>query len=77
MHPSHQLNLIDQAPTQDPSSAFAVTSRDRLCRSTILSALGPPLYPYGFVYRNSRAISQLVTYPGIALAQTHLNSEFT
>ncbi|CAL8163871.1 unnamed protein product [Prunus armeniaca] len=50
-----------------------VTSRDRLRRSTILSALGPPLCPHGFVSGNSRATSQWVTHPEIALAPNSLN----
>ncbi|BFG18452.1 hypothetical protein CerSpe_047260 [Prunus speciosa] len=50
-----------------------VTSRDRLRHSTILSALGPPLCPYRFVYGSSRATSQWVTHPGIALAPNSLN----
>ncbi|KAI5335273.1 hypothetical protein L3X38_025406 [Prunus dulcis] len=51
----------------------AVTSRDQLRRSTILSALGPPLYPHSFVSGSSRATSQRVTHPGIALAPNSLN----
>ncbi|KAI5323549.1 hypothetical protein L3X38_032621 [Prunus dulcis] len=50
-----------------------VTSRDPLRRSTILSALGPPLCPHDFVSGNSRATSQWVTQPGIALAPNSLN----
>ncbi|KAI5317159.1 hypothetical protein L3X38_036866 [Prunus dulcis] len=50
-----------------------VTSRDQLRRSTILSALGPHLCPHGFVSGNSRATSQWVTHPGIALAPNSLN----
>ncbi|BBG94568.1 glutamate receptor 2.2 [Prunus dulcis] len=53
--------------------AVIVTSRDRLRRSTILSALGPPLCPHGFVSGSSRATSQWVTYPGIALTPNSLN----
>ncbi|CAL9024175.1 unnamed protein product [Prunus brigantina] len=53
-----------------------VTSWDRLRRSTILSSLGPPICHHGFVSGNSQATSQWVTHPGIALAQTHLTSEF-
>ncbi|KAI5349808.1 hypothetical protein L3X38_002697 [Prunus dulcis] len=45
----------------------------KLRRSTILSALGPPLCPHGFVSRSSRATSQWVTHPGIALAPNSLN----
>ncbi|KAI5338114.1 hypothetical protein L3X38_017385 [Prunus dulcis] len=54
-------------------SGDIVTSRDRLRRRTILSALGPPLCPHGFVSGNSRATSQWVTHPGIALAPNSLN----
>ncbi|RXH81335.1 hypothetical protein DVH24_006160 [Malus domestica] len=43
-------------------------------RSTILSALGLP-FPHGFVFGNSRATSQWVTHPGIALAFFSLNFE--
>ncbi|KAI5311311.1 hypothetical protein L3X38_000035 [Prunus dulcis] len=50
-----------------------VISRDQLRRSTILSALGPPLCPHDFVSGNSRATSQWVTHPGIALAPNLLN----
>ncbi|KAI5316549.1 hypothetical protein L3X38_036256 [Prunus dulcis] len=39
----------------------------------ILSALGPPLCPHGFVSGNSRATSQWVTHPGIAVAPNLLN----
>ncbi|CAL9016632.1 unnamed protein product, partial [Prunus brigantina] len=52
-----------------------ITSQDRLRHSTIFSALGPPLCPHGFVSGNSRATSQWVTYPGIALAPTRLTSD--
>ncbi|CAL2258831.1 unnamed protein product [Prunus armeniaca] len=55
----------------------SVTSRDRLRRSTILSALGPSLCPHGFVSKSSRATSQWVTNPEIALALTRLTLEFT
>ncbi|CAL8083166.1 unnamed protein product [Prunus armeniaca] len=54
----------------------SVTSWDRLRRSTILSALDPSLSPHGFVSRSSRATSQWVTHPEIALAPTRLTSEF-
>ncbi|KAI5347550.1 hypothetical protein L3X38_000437 [Prunus dulcis] len=57
------------------SGSFYVTSKDRLCRSTILSALGPPLCPHGFVSGSSRATSQWVIHPGIALAPNSLNFE--
>ncbi|KAI5334779.1 hypothetical protein L3X38_024912 [Prunus dulcis] len=50
-----------------------VTSQDRLRRSTILSALGPPLCPHGFVSGSSLATSQWVTHPGIALDPNSLN----
>ncbi|KAI5311918.1 hypothetical protein L3X38_041091 [Prunus dulcis] len=56
-----------------PSGASPVTSRDQLRRSTILSALGSPLCPHGFVSGSSRATSQWVTHPGIALAPNSLN----
>ncbi|KAI5334153.1 hypothetical protein L3X38_024286 [Prunus dulcis] len=52
---------------------IVVTPLDRLRRSTILSALGPLLCPHGFVSGNSRATSQWVTHPGIALAPNSLN----
>ncbi|CAL8149827.1 unnamed protein product [Prunus armeniaca] len=61
----------------DCSSARGVTSRDRLRRSMVLSALGPHLCPHGFVSGSSRAISQWVTHLGIALASTRLISEFS
>ncbi|KAI5339519.1 hypothetical protein L3X38_018791 [Prunus dulcis] len=48
-------------------------SWDWLRRSTILSALGPPLCPHSFVSGSSRATSQWVTHPGIALAPNSLN----
>ncbi|KAI5311016.1 hypothetical protein L3X38_026305 [Prunus dulcis] len=35
----------------------------------------PPLCPHGFVSGNSRATSQWVTHPGIALAPNSLNFE--
>ncbi|KAI5321022.1 hypothetical protein L3X38_030092 [Prunus dulcis] len=54
-------------------SAQIITPRDRLRRSTILSALGPLLCPHGFVSGSSRATSQWVTHPGIALAPNSLN----
>ncbi|KAI5343778.1 hypothetical protein L3X38_011654 [Prunus dulcis] len=50
-----------------------VTSRDRLHRSTILSALGPPLCPHGFVSKSSQETSQWATHPWIALAPNTLN----
>ncbi|CAL2245587.1 unnamed protein product [Prunus armeniaca] len=53
-----------------------VTSRDWLRCITILFALDPPLCPHGFVSRSSRATSQWVTHPGIALTSTRLTSEF-
>ncbi|KAI5339643.1 hypothetical protein L3X38_018915 [Prunus dulcis] len=52
---------------------LSVTSRDQLRRSTILSALCPPLCRHGFVSGSSRATSQWVTHPGIALAPNSLN----
>ncbi|KAI5350706.1 hypothetical protein L3X38_003597 [Prunus dulcis] len=56
-----------------PTVVSTVTSRDRLRRSTILSALGPPLFRYSFVSGSSRAASQWVTHPEIALAPNSLN----
>ncbi|KAI5320933.1 hypothetical protein L3X38_040641 [Prunus dulcis] len=53
--------------------AWIVSPWDRLRRSTILSALGSPLCPHDFVSGNSRATSQWVTHPGIALAPNALN----
>ncbi|CAL8991728.1 unnamed protein product, partial [Prunus brigantina] len=53
----------------------SVTSRDRLRRSTILSALGPLLCHHGFISRNSRATSQWVTHIEIALVPTRLTSD--
>ncbi|KAB2624915.1 geraniol 8-hydroxylase-like [Pyrus ussuriensis x Pyrus communis] len=52
---------------------WGTTSRARLHhRSTILSTLGLP-FPHGFVFGNSRAISQWVTHHGIALTPFSLN----
>ncbi|KAI5353862.1 hypothetical protein L3X38_006756 [Prunus dulcis] len=59
--------------TKSLKKSSVVTSRNRLRRSTILSALGPPLCPHGFVSGSSRATSQCVTHPGIALAPNSLN----
>ncbi|KAI5323853.1 hypothetical protein L3X38_032926 [Prunus dulcis] len=56
-----------------PHSIMHVTPRDQLCRSTILSALGPPSGPHGFISGSSRPTSQWVTHPGIALAPNSLN----
>ncbi|KAI5325826.1 hypothetical protein L3X38_034900 [Prunus dulcis] len=56
-----------------PFGSSLVTSRDQLHCSTILSALGPPLCPHDFVSGSSRATSQWVTHPGIALAPNSLN----
>ncbi|CAL9019638.1 unnamed protein product, partial [Prunus brigantina] len=67
-------------PSWDCSSAnslnFGVPSTPKLVSSqkvsTILSALGPPLCPHGFVSGSSRATSQWVTHPKIALASNSL-----
>ncbi|ONI12409.1 hypothetical protein PRUPE_4G163000 [Prunus persica] len=48
-------------------------NKDMVSGSTILSSLGPPLCPHGFVFGSSRATSQWVTHPGIALAPNSLN----
>ncbi|RXH80868.1 hypothetical protein DVH24_004782 [Malus domestica] len=48
---------------------------DWLRCSTILSVLGLP-FPHGFVSGNSRATSEWVTHPRIALTRTPLTSKF-
>ncbi|KAI5330671.1 hypothetical protein L3X38_030069 [Prunus dulcis] len=70
---SHLKNqrILEQNTFQ--TNAITVTPLDRLRRSTILSALGPHLYLQSFVSGSSRATSQWVTHPGIALAPNSLN----
>ncbi|KAI5337526.1 hypothetical protein L3X38_016797 [Prunus dulcis] len=53
--------------------SIVVTFRDRLHRSTILSALGLILCLHGFIFGSLRATSQWVTTPGIAPTPNSLN----
>ncbi|KAI5336761.1 hypothetical protein L3X38_016029 [Prunus dulcis] len=73
-HDNHPIKITIALSNQiDISATQSVTSRDWLRRSTILSALGPPLCLHDFVSGSTRATSQRVTHPGIALALNSFN----
>ncbi|KAI5346258.1 hypothetical protein L3X38_014137 [Prunus dulcis] len=70
---NRKADEINELQRQVDEQVVIITSWDQLRRSMILSSLGPLLCPHGFVSGNSRATSQWVIHPEIALALNSLN----